>query len=182
VAEREYPVVVPVRRATGERPAGNPSAVGTVVGPMHRTKRLALTALVLIAVAACGGPAPAGSAPSSIEPAGVAAQRQVCGNLDVATCADAIASVSRQVPGTARSSVAVAATRDPDALLRRGGDLVVLVAFSPDGFPGQDLWFGPPTWAVTLGRLDTAPIVEPWRGATLPAGFLAVLRESGLGG
>ncbi|MEA2606927.1 MAG: hypothetical protein QOI00_1684, partial [Chloroflexota bacterium] len=63
---------------------------------MYRTERLALTAFVLIAVAACGGPAPAG-APSSIQPAGVAAQRQVCGNLDVATCADAIASVTRQV-------------------------------------------------------------------------------------
>ena len=93
--------------------------------------------------------------------------------------AEAIASVTRQVPATARSVVAVAATRDPDALACRGGDLIVLVAFSPDGFVGQDLRLGPPTWAVTLNRVGAASTVEPWRGSTLPPAFGALLREAG---
>jgi hypothetical protein len=147
---------------------------------MHVSGRLASVLLLVATVVACGGavPAPSTSGPTSLVPAAVA-QRHVCGNLDMATCADAIARVTSQVPDSARSSVAVAAIRDPEAILRRGGDLVVLVSFAPDGFAGQDLWFSPPTWAVTLGGVGSAPTVEPWRETTLPVAFLTLLRQSG---
>jgi hypothetical protein len=77
-------------------------------------------------------------------------------------------------------NIAFAATRDPNALSHRGGDLVVLVAFArSDQSDLSDLWFNPPTWVVTQPMLTSAWRVEPRRDGNLPAHFLALLGHAG---
>jgi hypothetical protein len=142
---------------------------------MRQHLRLALAAVLAgaLAIAGCGGTGPAPSGTAIV-------QVRVCGPLDGAICADAVAAVTHQIPVTARASVAVVAPREADALVRRGGDLVLLVAFSRDAFVGQDLWLGTPTWVVTMGAPGGAPSVEPWRETRLPAGFVTLLRSAGI--
>jgi hypothetical protein len=152
--------------------------------------RLAKTGLLTIAIAACSPspvptPAPSASpstpvsttAPASPS-ASATAQRRLCGELRPDVCSDAIARVVRQVREMAASPVAVADVEDQGATTRRGGDLVVLVSFQPVG--SGDLFMNPPTWVVTIRTLGKGTTIEPWRGGTLPAHYVVLLRQAGV--
>jgi hypothetical protein len=175
-------------------PIATPPPMDDILGRSRRAAgtRVGLPALVLVTclaavaggglVALSGGLIPrlltatATPHPTGTEELG---QARYCGNLDAETCATAIAVVIDQVPGAARSAVVVVATRDPERLSQRGGDMVVLVAF--ERWDDSDLWFDPPTWVVTQGMLSDRWRVEPWTGSDLPAHFVALLRQAGVG-
>ncbi len=132
----------------------------------------ALSLVVAIALSACGQPTRTPSATPEVW------QRHDCGNLPADLCQEVIAQVIQQVPAMAGSPIAVAATRHPNALLRRGGDFEALVAFAPFGV--MDFWFSPPTWVVTQPMQSSDWRVEPWRNGPLPAQFTTLLRVAGI--
>ncbi len=150
----------------------NEPATSNVVQVMRI--RRALLSVVALVVLACG-PATPGGVPS---PIAAIPQRHDCGNLSPDICEEVIAQVIRRVPAMAGSPVAVTATLDPDRPAQLGGDFEALVAFAPFGV--TDFWFGPPTWIVTLPMFSSDYRVQPWRGGSLPAHFVKLLRAAGI--
>jgi hypothetical protein len=78
----------------------------------------------------------------------------------------------------AGSPLSVTATLDPSRPTQYGGAFVALVAFAP--FDETDLWFSPPTGVATQRMLSSDWRVEPWRGGSLPAHFVTLLRATGI--
>jgi hypothetical protein len=133
-----------------------------------------VAAVALLGVAAACA---ATSTPSTVSPSQAVHQASACGRLTQQRCAEVIAVVEAQIPGTKQSNTAVADWASPAGSSAAGGPSY-LVAFAP--WASGDLWLSPPTWRVS-GSAGTWS-VEPWRDdvRAMPVCFIEVLREANL--
>jgi hypothetical protein len=134
-----------------------------------RVMRLLLVGgLLAIALGSCAAPVAPATAP----------QARGCGDVEQGLCAEAIAQALQQAPQLAAWPLVVAGHRDANASARRGGDLVILVAFVPtdSDVPGA-------AWLATalgpaVGSGPHAWTIAPWGGGPFPPHFLAFVRAA----